>query len=105
MAKTCPDFGIAFRKPMIENLYAHLEVAWEVNCVDELLSCAYRAAGRGKLDDGSFKFLPETFASVFHGAAPPDELADFEKKLTGGLKGQWALKPAFGHNKQDSKWS
>jgi hypothetical protein len=103
MASQCPDFGMYYKKPMIDNLYAHMEVAWEVNCVDELLSCAYRAAGTKKLDHGSFKFLPETFASVFHGAAPAHELADFQKKLTAGLKLQWA--GHFGHSVATSKWS
>merc|ERR1712216_170060 len=103
MAKTCPDFGHFYNRPLIRNIYSHLEVAWEVNGVDEFVSCAYRAAGKKTLDNGSFKFLPETFAGVFKGVAPAHELAEFQKNLAAGLQQQWKAK--FGHNPASSKWS
>merc|ERR1711939_836243 len=49
----CPKGKLAYtpkspakggKAPILKNLYPHLEVAWEANCVDKLVSCAYHAA-------------------------------------------------------------
>jgi|ERR1712100_797971 len=103
--KRCPDFGQKGGKaPILQNLYSHLEVAWEANCVGSLINCAYHAAGSNRLDQGTFTFLPQTIAGSFQGAeGGPDEqvLHSFKKQLQDALFQQYHTY-RFGRNQKPS---
>ena len=112
----CPDFGEAgnpagkqgadLRRAVLENLFAHMEMALESHCLGGsgqawrdgkelspgslgLLSCAYHAAGTGLLDDGAFRFIPETLAGGFASVADRAAVASFQRQMEAALRQEW----------------